>query len=291
MSEVNIFIKKVRVANFEQDETHKKLWEKFKIENVMGFDNNKSSRVRDVNTCTYVGQVNTYYSTKNSMLSTLWDQGNGYNDQLTNSSCPNTGTRTNGRVWAGCVPVAVAQVMRYWQYPNSYNWSQMLQFQGTPETARLIKDLGLGANLNVSYACDGSYAYTSDVPKTFENFGYPKPSYSPYNYFTVKSDLNSNRPVILSGGSKGKWWIFNSYEDGHCWVTDGFQEDMYYTCQLDPNTPGQYIEQYAGYYDARLYMNWGWNGSWNGWYSSTNFTAGGFNFNYLPKMVTNIRKP
>jgi hypothetical protein len=139
-------------------------------------------------------------------------------------------------------------------------------------------------------SCEGSSAFSSDIPSTLTHFGYPSATFSNYNYFTVKDQRQLNRPVILSGGKKDGWWIFADYINGHSWVSDGFEEWQYYTCQLDPNTPGEWIENYAGY-DAFLHMNWGWGGDLNGWYSAYNFSPGTHNFNYNTKMVTNIRKP
>lgn len=32
---------------------------------------------------------------------------------------------SNFQVYAGCVPIAMAQVMKYYQHPTNYNWSAM----------------------------------------------------------------------------------------------------------------------------------------------------------------------
>jgi hypothetical protein len=39
----------------------------------------------------------------------------------------------------------------------------------------------------------------------------------------------------------------------------------------------------------KLWMNWGWNGSYNGWYSFSNFNPGGDTYNYKVGIVTNIK--
>jgi len=52
------------------------------------------------------------------LLQTKWGQGERYNDLVPYLSCSYT---LNGRAWTGCVAVAMAQVMRYWSYPNTYN--------------------------------------------------------------------------------------------------------------------------------------------------------------------------
>ena len=47
------------------------------------------------------------------LLQTTWDQGCYYNQ-----FCPEDSLGSCGHVWAGCVAVAMAQVVRYWEWPN-----------------------------------------------------------------------------------------------------------------------------------------------------------------------------
>ena len=58
----------------------------------------------------------TYY-TRGPLLGTRWGQGCGYN-----SYCPyNPESPYCFRCPTGCVATAMAQVMRYWQYPTYYS--------------------------------------------------------------------------------------------------------------------------------------------------------------------------
>lgn len=292
ISTVDENVKKIRKDNPKQDEIRTKQWVNFKIKNILVAQSSKSLKsALDVNECSFVGQLQTYIYTKGNLISTNWAQGNGYNELLKYSGCPAVLGRTNGRVWTGCTATSTAQVMRYWQYPASYNWAAMPNNSGSSEISRLMRDIGLPSNLNMDYSsCDGSGARDSDIPATLTHFGYPNATFSSYSYFAVKDQIQLNRPVILSGGNKDGWWIFADYTNGHSWVCDGFEEWQYYTCQFDPNTPGEWIEDYAGY-DGLLHMNWGWGGDFNGWYSAYDFSPGIHNFNFQTKMVTNIRKP
>lgn len=36
-------------------------------------------------------------------------------------------------------------------------------------------------------------------------------------------------------------------------------------------------------------MNWGWEGSYNGWYSAGNFNPADRTYNWRPSMITNIK--
>lgn len=292
LSKVDATISEIRNSNVRQDKDIKKVWDRFNRKEMTGAYSKRS--MTTAGTITYDGDCNygstgyTQYTEQNPLTASEWNQDNGYNDLLQSSNCTNP---SNGRVWTGCVATAMAQVMRFYQHPSNYNWGSMPLNSGSSETSRLMRDLGLSSNLDMSYSCDGSGASTSRVPNTFQNFGYSGGSYSDYNYFTVKNEVYAGYPVILAGGSNGGWWIFGQYQNGHAWVCDGVVEYMYYNCVPDPNTPGEQISVYAGHYDASLHMNWGWGGSWNGWYSAYNWNPSTLTFNYQRKMVTGIRKP
>ncbi|ADB38160.1 C10 family peptidase [Spirosoma linguale] len=268
-SSVEQVIKRIRKDNQEQDKTVKRVWDKFIQQSANG------------RLITVEGDCNTDPSMKvyfefGPFVTTTWDQADGYNDALSYSSCTTT---ANGKVLTGCVATAVAQIMKYHAYPTSYSWSSMPNNYGTNATAVLMRDLGTSANLNASYGCNSTSAPMSNIPTTFSHFGYSTPSLSSYNYFTVKYELqNYSRPVILKGQSNS---------DAHAWVCDGVRHWDYYSCQPDPNTPGEKIAVYTGY-DAGLHMNWGWGNSYNGWYSANNFNPSGYAFNSYREMVTGI---
>ncbi|MGV0854185.1 C10 family peptidase [Empedobacter brevis] len=209
-----------------------------------------------------------YTIQKGPFLQTTWGQGCGYNSQTPSMSCGPC-----NHAWTGCVATAMAQVMKYHQYPASYSWSAMPDSYGTATTSALMSAIGVAVNM--SYECNGSGADTQDeVASSFRNdFGYSSATYSGYNYQTVKNELNANRPVILRGGRKSGWWIFSQYKDGHAWVCDGY---LNYT---DPCWGSM----------LKYNMNWGWDGTYNGWYSFNNFNPGEHTFNYKTGMVYNIK--
>ncbi|NHN25767.1 hypothetical protein FIA58_008780 [Flavobacterium jejuense] len=209
-----------------------------------------------------------YTIQKGPFLQTTWGQGCGYNSQTPSMTCGPC-----SHAWTGCVATAMAQVMKYHQYPTSYSWSSMPNSYGTSTTATLMKNIGTAVNMN--YTCDGSGANTqNEVASSFINdFGYSTASYGGYNYQTVKTQLGYNRPVILKGGRKSGWWIFGQYKDGHAWVCDG------YLNYIDPCWGSM----------LKFNMNWGWDGTYNGWYSFNNFNPGSNTFNYQTGMVYNIK--
>lgn len=61
---------------------------------------------------------NAYYYEKAPLLSTAWEQGMGYNDLCPFQGCS---VPANGHALTGCVATAMAQIMRYYEYPSNYN--------------------------------------------------------------------------------------------------------------------------------------------------------------------------
>ncbi|MGC6525020.1 MAG: C10 family peptidase [Flavobacteriaceae bacterium] len=208
----------------------------------------------------------TIYQELLPLMSTSWNQGCGYNDFAPN--CNNGGQC--GRAFTGCVATALAQVLRYHEYPNNYNWSDMPNSSGSSETSRLMRDIGNAVSMN--YGCDVSGAYMSNAKNALKNsFGYSSAvALVSYNTEILwqQLELRSN-PVILSGGD-------------HAWVADGYKR---YQHTLVHN-PGTYYE-YETYYYTHYYfnMNWGWGGAFDNWYLYNDFTPGNNNFNSNRKMI------
>ena len=176
-----------------------------------------------------------------------------------------------GHAWTGCVATAMSQVMKYYNYPTNYNWTDMPNNYATNSTAILMKDIGNAIDMDYQY--DGSGASMNDVPGAFRNdFNYNHASHADYSYQTVMNELDYNRPVILSGGRNNGWWIFGHYTDGHAWVCDGYLETVDPCCCT-------YLS---------LHMNWGWNGAYNGWFYFNDFNPANYTFNYDTEMIYNI---
>ncbi|WP_196894011.1 C10 family peptidase [Aureivirga marina] len=201
-------------------------------------------------------------------IQTTWGQSCGYNSLTPSNTCGPC-----DHYYTGCVATAMAQIMKYHQYPSNYNWSGMPNSYGTTSTATLMADIGDAVNMN--YGCDGSSADTKgEAPSSFkDDFNYSSADYADYNITKVTNELNVSRPMILKGGKNTGWWIFGIYSGGHAWVCDG------YLNYIDP----------CGSNSLKLRMNWGWSGSYDGWYSSDNFNPGTRTYNYKRGMVYNIR--
>lgn len=205
------------------------------------------------------------------LLSTQWDQDCGYNQLMPVLSC----SPHCGRAYAGCVPVAMAQVMRFHEHPQGYNYSSMPNFSGNIHNAQLIVDIFNGfPSSQQSLFCWGTaidpyvpQGYGQNFASLFTNsFGYSSATRAVYNGQSVRRNIDSGKPVILDG--TGTF--------GHMWVADGYLRGVY--CS------GQTL--------LKLHMNWGWGGIGNGYFNYDNFTVttptGTRSFNQNKYMVFNI---
>jgi len=169
--------------------------------------------------------------------------------------------------------------MRYYEYPNTFNWSQMPSNVATNATASFIRTIW--DNIPASEKNIQCQATGVDHDYNIANFmkvdfNYTSANNADYNSTTVRQQIDLGQPVILSGGNDTGWWIFHQYSNGHMWVCDGYQHSK--VCM------GNNYAVTLLY----LHMNWGWSGDLNAWYAYNNFDPGNYNFNYDIEMVYNI---
>jgi hypothetical protein len=199
------------------------------------------------------------------LLTTTWGQYDGYNEKV--KSC---GDGENAPT--GCVATAMAQVMRYYEWPNTYNWSIMPDishnplYEGSQEIAQLMADIGEDHLLDMDYSCDpdeGSGAETNRIDNAFRKLGYSDAvEEREYSYSRVKQELKYKRPVIMDGrDNRGTWYYWD--DEIHAWVVEGYRWSK--LC----DTGSTYLH---------FYMNWGWEGKYDGWYAVNDFTPGDYNF-------------
>ena len=228
-----------------------------------------------------------------------FDQGEPYNNL-----CP----IVNGkRAVTGCVATAMASVMAYYRYPScgkgvvtysggsagaqtinledhAFQWNNILphyvygnytEAQGDA-VAELM--LACGASLNMQYSADGSGISTEKVPSALKNnfsFDSKVAHYSTLNYPgdpeelfeydwepTIREQTKAGMPIIFAGSpAQGK--------SGHCFILDGYKviDGIYY-----------------------YHVDWGWNGTANGYYLLTNLNPDGTSYSgYNCTMVCNIK--
>lgn len=246
-------------------------------------------------TVNYSHTVNEQYG---PLLQTTWGQRYPYNTLIENN--PPT----------GCVAVATAQIMRYHEWPNSFNWNIMPNFAftvdtGSLEIANLMYELGLPENLDMNYTPTGSGANSQNARRTLvDNYGYsPSAIYAPYEFNTVRQEiLMYNRPVYMDGYHSSEttgWWLWEqtTYSDGHAWVCDGYKKQ--YDIYIHNEGTGYEYSTEENIHEW-LYMNWGWDKKGNGWFYNNNIWVYGVaisvggenvnpNFQYSRKCIYYIK--
>ena len=209
------------------------------------------------------------------LLTTTWDQGCYYNTQ-----CPaDPGASSCGHVYTGCVATAMAQIMKYHDFPPQgvgthsythplygvqtadfgatfYNWSSMPNNVTGANSAVAKLMYHSGVAVDMQYAIDGSGAFSDDVPDALKNyFNYwPEVKIEYKNNFPntddfknlLRTDLDQQLPVYYSGSGSG----------GHAFVCDGYRLS-----------------------DGKFHFNWGWSGYYDGWFTIGALNPGGSNFN------------
>lgn len=211
-------------------------------------------------------------STVTPLVQAKWNQSPHYN-----ALCPDQSV-------AGCVAIAMAMVMKYWNHPaqgegfhsydhqtygtlsanfgaTTYQWSSMPNRVTSPNTAvaTLIYHLGVSVEMNYSRNSSGAYVISSRSPiehcaefalKTY--FGY-KNSLEGIRKFDythaawvnlLKNELNAARPIIYAGFGSGGG-------SGHAFVCDGYDSNDFF------------------------HFNWGWGGAYDGYFALNALTPTG----------------
>ena len=239
--------------------------------------------------CEEEGQEYEEHFVNGPFIGTVWGQDEGFN-----AYTPVMGCSVNGHAPTGCVSLAMAEVMNYYQHPNSITWNP--SGSGVTTTNQLIA--AIGATLNTSYSCTGSGADMKDVDDTFLLYGYANADYySNYNATVAENNLWNSKPVIVGAGTK--WY---APWKGHAWVIEGVWRWTEYVCHIgnevwDPNglnrglPPDSDHNWFPKRSYLRFYMNWGWYGDANGWYgyAPIGWTPNGSApHQYWDEMIANI---
>lgn len=202
------------------------------------------------------------------LISTEWSQGTWYNRK-----CPYDSNK-GSYCMTGCVATAMAQIMKYWNFPtngrgshsytdntygvqtadfehSTYDWSNMPNDLGILSSNTQINAIATlmyhcGVAVDMNYGTDGSGAKSYLVPGAMRDYFW----YSDEAVYLSKDDFThlewqnmlfeelwEGRPVFYSGGNMLSG-------GGHAFICDGWRSDDYF------------------------HFNWGWDQS-NGYYSLT----------------------
>ena len=205
--------------------------------------------------------------------------------------------------YSGCANTAMAQIMCYFghptqlsiNYPNApissltLNWSaikehniqHLLQSCNASEIAHnsigyLHRQLG---HLNEStYYQEGTSTLTTVVRNTFRTLGYNVSSLNSYNTESLYSSLVNNNLIYMRGECLNIVADNDTTFVGHAWVVDGYHKFRVVTSEWsrDANLFGaewELIREYESYTPEYYHINWGWDGSCNGYFAAGVFAT------------------
>lgn len=206
------------------------------------------------------------------LCQTIWNQNYPYSSQ-----CPEDPEGSGGHVYAGCVATAMAQVMKFWDWPERGTGSHSYHPQGYPQQSANFGEtdyhfelmpLSLdststeeeifyiaqfqhhcGIAVDMQYSGSGSGAYSEDVPDALRNY---------FRYTCDNHIINNN------------WWGWGGYtnEEWANMLKEGGLDEgipLYYSGQ-DDNWQGGHAFVCDGYDENDYFhFNWGWSGRDDAW--------------------------
>jgi hypothetical protein len=200
---------------------------------------------------------------------------------------------------AGCGAIAASQLMKYYQWPNSFNLDgYIFDWSNIPDSADANSDQSalvklVRGILNTRHILDYSYVTPGDMEDGLKMLLYDVTT-SDHSYEKVEKELMTyKRPVIMLGNASNlPAYIGNS----HYWVCDGAKRlttnQMYYYTLWQPNGEGTFTtgwgtlnqpEVLGGVIYLYFSMNWGWGGKNDGWFAYNDVDSGEGNFKHSRK--------
>lgn len=208
-------------------------------------------------------------------LKTKWHQGEPYNDLLRYA---NTGEASaiNFKVFVGCVPVAIAQIMAH--YKKGYditsdmwnritaapNIDQLQDSEARTVVQQLMKYIYIGTNATSD--ANGTSMDQEYYEQFLRNRGFSFATPAPYDYDRASLDFNANRLLLVVGddlnGGRPHAWIMNG-----CRKEIVPEKNVYY---CEPKNGGKWYYKTHPNYTSKIYQylncEWGWGGRSDGWF-------------------------
>lgn len=229
-------------------------------------------------------ETNNFRNQVGPLLSTTWHQWTPYNLDI---------DLINGmRPPAGCIAIALSQIMRYHEWPNNYDWDNMLDFSYTVDSVAAVFIHEVGINANINYGSNGSNTSNSNALSALTNDYDYLATLVNHNNSLVYPSISEYGPIYMSGYSESSLFDWS----GHAWVCDGAingGSNKTYILKVISVVPPLQFESQGTYYGGSSYsyynMVWGYlDSSFNGWFlgESVNMERG--DFRYFRKDIIDI---
>ena len=247
-------------------------------------------------------QAQTTTTAVSALIQTSWDQYPRYNNK-----CPSDPSLSSlgGHPTTGCVATAMAQVMKYWEYPKkgydsksyrseyygtlsadfgstAYDWDNMpLKLSSSTSStqnnavATLMYHCGVAVSMNYNsdgrgssgaFVVDVGYGQASAEKALTEYFGYASTvTGKKFDQSTTTTQWTNMLKTELNNKMPVLYAGYTPGGGGHAFICDGY----------DSNN--------------KFHFNWGWGGQANGYFSLTALTPGNYNFSQGQQAVIGIK--
>ena len=186
------------------------------------------------------------------------------------------------RAYAGCVPVAMGQIMRYYQWPSKYAWNNMPYYSATKTTSDFLYDIAQTGSATYKY--NGTSMPVDNANKTFKKFGYKTSDVKELNnIMDLNSYVSTKKPVIVFGKGYDRQTNDDVY---HAFVACGYNSYFVRNSMVlyTVTSPGVFKKvatwNLRNLFAENIYINWGWDGQDDGYYNSNYLTTKNYIFNY-----------
>lgn len=193
-------------------------------------------------------------STTGPLLTTEWHQHAPFNNNMAFYS-------SNIRYYAGCVNIAVGQIMKYHTKPTSFDWDNIDTNGDDTKTANLISDIYIRTSSYSTSSSQETSSTANDALSALKYYGYSNAVLTDFTISRIKGQISFGQPVYHQGTNSSS---------GHAWVTDGYKEtssDYYFEVKVLENCPESYTPQTFTthmssitnqYLSQEIHINLGW---------------------------------
>ena len=233
------------------------------------------------------------------MITTTWGQGRPYNN-----NCTYTHGGDTYQCVTGCVATALAQILNYYRQPaqgtgsisydvdynnneftitysedfsqSTYDWNNMLDSYAaynntttvdthTQAVAKLMKDCGVASRMNYGVMesgatlIDAEYALKNYFSYSNSTKYYYRGEYGKDDWLNIiYNELDNGRPILYGGA------LDDNGTDGHAFVLNGYDSS------------------------GNIYINWGWDGNFDGYFDIDLLNPSTHQFNNAQGMLVII---
>lgn len=216
-------------------------------------------------------------------LRTKWRQEDDYNQVF-----PLKPENPSEKIPVGCGPLAVGQIMYAMRYPTNFNWDAMptTSYFGNETVSTFLYDVFKKCNTKyIPYK--GSACNQDDRVKALKEYGYTCRKIDGKKI--DHSELMYGSPAIIAS------YFDNDEEDAHAWIIEGAQSTKEYIKTHIYSFPNEtdfvsvFFETSYPTSISRYYVNWGWGGLYDGYYSLNCMIPSNYTNNTLKSAIVDIK--